>query len=363
VSGRSTQSNDLALVRDLLEPTPARYWLDFGATALVAWGAFLAALLAPVHPAWVAALAATAVFASYRALCYIHEIVHIRPGRLRGFARSWNAVIGIPFLFPLFLYDGVHRDHHSAATYGSARDPEYLPLAGRRLRIALLVLLSAAVPAVLALRFLVLSVVGLAIPPLHRWLERNASSLVMNVRYVREVDASTRARIVRTELSILALWYGWIGLAVAGVLPWRAFALWYAIAAGIVLLNSLRSLGAHAYRSHGQALTREEQVADSIDIRGGWWSELWAPLGLRFHALHHLYPTIPYHNLAQAHRRLTAGKTASPVPVSPGLRQALGALWSSAPTQDPADTLGGAGRINAPRLRFPLPRSARPAAR
>jgi hypothetical protein len=109
-----------------------RDWLDFGATALVAWCAFFAALLAPAHPAWVAALAAAAVFASYRALCFIHEIVHIRPDRLRGFARSWNAVIGIPFLFPLFLYDGMHRDHHSAAPYGSARDPQYVPLAGRR---------------------------------------------------------------------------------------------------------------------------------------------------------------------------------------------------------------------------------------
>ena len=31
---------------------------------------------------------------------------------------------------------------------------------------------------------------------------------------------------------------------------------------------------------------------------------LWAPVGLRYHALHHLMPRLPYHNLGIAHRRL-----------------------------------------------------------
>jgi len=33
---------------------------------------------------------------------------------------------------------------------------------------------------------------------------------------------------------------------------------------------------------------------------------LWAPVGLRYHALHHLLPSMPYHALGEAHRRLTA---------------------------------------------------------
>jgi fatty acid desaturase len=33
---------------------------------------------------------------------------------------------------------------------------------------------------------------------------------------------------------------------------------------------------------------------------------LWAPVGLRFHALHHIFPTMPYHALAKAHQRLSA---------------------------------------------------------
>ena len=30
-------------------------------------------------------------------------------------------------------------------------------------------------------------------------------------------------------------------------------------------------------------------------------------MGLRYHALHHLFPALPYHNMDEAHRRLMAG--------------------------------------------------------
>ena len=46
------------------------------------------------------------------------------------------------------------------------------------------------------------------------------------------------------------------------------------------------------------------QLIDSIDTPGRFWTELWAPVGLRYHALHHYFPGIPYHGLPEAYTRL-----------------------------------------------------------
>ncbi len=48
------------------------------------------------------------------------------------------------------------------------------------------------------------------------------------------------------------------------------------------------------------------QYLDSVNVPGGFLPYLWAPVGLRYHALHHLLPSMPYHALGEAHRRLSA---------------------------------------------------------
>jgi fatty acid desaturase len=54
-------------------------------------------------------------------------------------------------------------------------------------------------------------------------------------------------------------------------------------------------------------MTYLEQLEDSINLPGQpLLTELLFPVGLRFHALHHLFPTLPYHALPTAHRRLMA---------------------------------------------------------
>ena len=72
-----------------------------------------------------------------------------------------------------------------------------------------------------------------------------------------------------------------------------------------MFLNGLRTLAAHRYREPGGRLTITEQLLDSVNHTGRpVLTELWAPVGLRFHALHHLFPGIPYHNLPAAHARI-----------------------------------------------------------
>jgi len=92
------------------------------------------------------------------------------------------------------------------------------------------------------------------------------------------------------------------------------------ISAAGLLLNSLRTLAAHRYRSEGDPMTATQQLLDSLNYpRAPWLIPLWAPVGLRFHALHHLFPSIPYHNLAAAHDRLTGMlPQGSPITERPG---------------------------------------------
>jgi fatty acid desaturase len=52
-------------------------------------------------------------------------------------------------------------------------------------------------------------------------------------------------------------------------------------------------------------MTVTAQYLDSVNVPPpAPLSMLWAPVGLRYHALHHLMPSMPYHSLGEAHRRL-----------------------------------------------------------
>lgn len=292
----AAQANDL--VRDLNRPRPAIYWADLLVSAAIGWGAFAAALVLP--PRLAVPFTALAIAALYRALCFIHEISHQSPRTLPGFEPIWNLTTGFPLLLPSCMYVGVHSSHHRLSTYGTENDPEYLPFSRSLRMTAVFAAQSLLLPIGLAVRFLVLGPVAFLVPSLDRWLIVHFSSLSMNVRYRREVTPETRRMIRRQTIGILILW---AGLAVA--VPLRFFLLWYVVSAFVSLINSLRTLGAHAYESEGDPIGREEQLLDSIDTPGIGWGVLWAPVGLRFHGLHHYFPGIPYHNLAEAYRRLT----------------------------------------------------------
>ena len=96
-------------------------------------------------------------------------------------------------------------------------------------------------------------------------------------------------------------------------------------------MNSLRTLGAHAYRNPGDVkMSVADQFLDSVDVTGGILSPFWAPVGLRFHATHHLFPQMPYHNLGTAHDLLFKELSDNSLYLSATrktLWHALAALW------------------------------------
>jgi fatty acid desaturase len=82
----------------------------------------------------------------------------------------------------------------------------------------------------------------------------------------------------------------------------------YLVSIGLLILNNIRTLGAHRFNGDGGELSFQEQLLDSCDYPyRPWITELWGPIGTRYHATHHLFPSIPYHNLGKAHRALMAG--------------------------------------------------------
>ena len=318
------------LVRDLHRTNPGIYWTDLLLTTIVGWGTFsLAVALTPLS--W-GMLAATllAIFSLYRALCFIHEISHQNYRSLPRFEVVWNLLVGFPLLMPSFVYMGVHNDHHKTSTYGTSDDPEYLPFARSRRLTTLFALESFLIPVALLIRFLILTPAGFLSGRLQNWLVVHASSLTINVRYRRTVTPDLLRKIQRQSAGILLMWLAAIGFAAGGLLPWRVFALWFIVTAFASFVNTVRTLGAHAYESSGEPLDRVGQLLDSIDTPGKFWTELWAPVGLRYHALHHYFPGIPYHSLPEAYRRLV-----STLPVSttyrkmssPGLPHSLRSLY------------------------------------
>jgi fatty acid desaturase len=294
------------LVRDLHAASPGIYRMDLLLSSAVGWGAFtFAVALRPFSPGMLMT-SVIAVFALYRGLCFIHELSHQSARNLPGFELLWNLLIGYPLMIPSTAYVGMHQSHHSLSTYGTAQDPEYLPFARSAGMTLAFALESVLIPAILAIRFLILAPAGFLVPPFQRWLVGHFSSLTVNVHYRRSFTPELLAKIRRQSVAILVGWTVPFILAFARLLPWRFFAVWFAVSSCISFINTLRTLGAHAYESEGEPLDREGQLIDSIDTPGAVWTELWAPVGLRYHALHHYFPGIPYHSLPAAWLRLTA---------------------------------------------------------
>lgn len=326
----TSHSQAWSLVKDLHQPRPAIFWADLVLSATAGWGSFIVVLFAKPFSAsmWLAFLIAT--IALYRGLCFVHEISHMRRSQLRGFETAWNALIGVPLLMPSFVYVGVHSNHHSLATYGTDQDPEYLPFASSHWMTIVFAAHSVLIPLALLVRFLVLAPAGLLWPRFHRWLVIHASSLSMNMRYRREDSPALTASIRRWEIVSMLAWLAAAMTAVHYGLGWKALAAWCGISACAALCNALRTLGAHHYESTGAPLDREGQLTDSIDTPGALWTGLWAPVGLRYHALHHYFPGVPYHNLGAAYRRLVSSLPAGSAYrelTSPSLPRSLQRLY------------------------------------
>ncbi|HWJ58400.1 MAG TPA: fatty acid desaturase [Sphingomicrobium sp.] len=294
------------LTRDLNVPNRRIYWADMLVSALAGYGALVAAILAPSA---VLALAAgiISVIALYRAGSFIHELTHIKKGAVRGFRLAWNILVGIPLLIPSFMYEGVHNQHHGKTYYGTVDDPEYLPLALMKPWTLPVFLVAAALaPVGLFIRFAVLAPLSLLSTKLRGTVVSRYSGLQINPQFRRPMPEGQFARDWRWLEIACSVWaIGLLVAVVAGIVPLRAFLIFLGVASGTMFLNQVRTLVAHLWENDGDPMSVTAQYLDSVNVPPpATLPALWAPVGLRYHALHHLLPGVPYHNLGEAHRRL-----------------------------------------------------------
>jgi fatty acid desaturase len=290
-------------------PRPWIYWSDLLISASVGWGAFFVSVWSVPLSLLYVVMTFVAVTAMLRAVIFIHELAHLKQGSVPGFETAWNLLVGLPFMLPSLLYVGSHGDHHRQTTFGTAADPEYAPIARwSRLRIIRFVVATCVIPLLLALRWGILSPLSALIPPLRRLAVARASTLVINADYRRPLPQGRRAIYwaLQEVAAALVFWGGVIGWAM-GWISLGLLGQWYIVAAGVVLVNQIRTLAAHRYDNDGTQLDAMGQLLDSITLSG--WpvpTVFAAPLGLQYHALHHWLPTVPYHSLGALHRQLLA---------------------------------------------------------
>lgn len=292
------------LTRDIAAARPGVYWPDMLGSAALGYAALAGAILLP--QAWAAmACGLVAVLALYRALLFIHEISHLHRNALPGFRTAWNALVGAPMLTPSFMYEGVHPLHHARTRYGTLDDPEYLPLALMKpWSLPLFVLIALLAPPALVVRFAVLTPLGVIFPKLRTLVWERFSALAINPAFRRRpAEGEVKRRFFWQEVGCSA----WSMLLIASVFAfgWHPLLVALAVFSLVALLNQLRTLVAHLWENEGEAMTVTAQYLDSVNVPPpAPFSALWAPVGLRYHALHHLIPSMPYHSLGEAHRRL-----------------------------------------------------------
>ncbi len=292
------------LTRDINTARPEIYWPDMLASTIIAYAAIAGAIL--LEAPWMAVLSgAVGVLAVYRAVLFIHEISHLHRDALPGFRLVWNLIVGIPSLTPSLMYEHVHTLHHARTRYGTVEDPEYLPLALMKpWSLPLFLLIAALAPPALLVRWAVLTPLGAIIPPVRKFVWERFSALAINPDFRRRPpEGNARRRFFWQEVGA-CLW-SWFLVSTIFWLGWKPLLVGIGIISVAAVFNQLRTLVAHLWENDGEAMTVTAQYLDSVNVPS-FIAGLWAPVGLRYHAVHHLIPSMPYHSLHEAHRRISA---------------------------------------------------------
>lgn len=282
----------------------------YGDLVLSAAAGNLFLYLAIMAPAWSVLQLGWMILSAlliFRASIFLHEAYHVGD-QLKHFELVYNLVHGFLHKLPSYCYSP-HRYHHLPTSYGTRKDPEYEPLGSYPAFRTLVVM-----PWLLMLIMPIFSFVRWVVfPPLLPFIgakARNfiyvyASTLVLNNGYQRdEPTAAERRQWYWQDFGCFVYSAVCAWMIVAGWLPWHAILIWAGVHYFAWVLNYYRVIISHRYLTDFEVSTHKQQVIDSGTLTFSWWNFWLYPVGLRYHALHHLLPQMPYHSMGKAHRWL-----------------------------------------------------------
>ena len=294
---------------DYFRVSPVRYWVDFLVSLTAAYLAAGVYLTSPIGSWQQFVSFPIAAFWLYRMGSLIHEVCHLGGHEMRFFKLAWNALGGVMTLTPSPFFTRHHRDHHSRRFYGTPEDPEYVANVMEGGNVASIVGYAIHIllfPILVFLRFL-LAPLSFIHPAVREWTLQKASSLTLNHRYERKLTPTDRRAILAVEIPCFLRALLIPLLVILGLNPWTRIPLLYALAVATVVLNQLRQLADHHFEGDGSRVEMEAHILDSCNFTSkDPLTLLFFPFSIRYHALHHLFPSMPYHNLQKAHEHLSA---------------------------------------------------------
>jgi fatty acid desaturase len=226
---------------------------------------------------------------------------------MTAFKVAWNVLVGIPTLTPSTFFTGHHRDHHSQRVYGTEQDPEYVINVcprGSVVNLIVYFMVVAVFPLLVFVRFL-LSPLTFISPRVRDFTLHRMSAFTFNWKYHRPVGKINRTRFALLELACSLRAIGIPGAVLLGVTDSSRILQLYLLGAAVVTLNQLRQLADHHFEGDGENLSMSDHILDSCNYVGKdplTW--LLFPFAIQYHALHHMFPSLPYHNLALTHNFL-----------------------------------------------------------
>lgn len=294
------------IIRPLLRANPWIYWGDLLGSAAAAYGLMYVSMGYAFNSPFRWIYFILAGFFVNRGLYFMHEVVH-QSKNLKGFKIAQNLLFGFVFKYPVYIHEP-HHHHHRASSYGTDQDPEYDSEWIRKgvWHYLIAIPLALLFPCIQMVRFGLLPAFYPLMPKKARLsIYRHASTFALNPNYKRPLPSPAETKewlfqdLACASFNILAL-----SLVLAGHFSIENFLTLQLFSSFFFFCNFFRALVAHRYSSEGEKMSFENQIKDSISIPASITDFLWAPVGLKYHSLHHYFPSIPYHNLKKAHELL-----------------------------------------------------------